>query len=64
MQFIGQNSKIQKWTKPKKLDERIKQKEATSTQPTIAEIDGKKYLYFVSDREGGFGGLDIWVCCY
>ena len=56
------NFKNEKWTKPKKLDERINQKESTSTQPTIAEINGKKFLYFVSDREGGFGGTDIWVC--
>ncbi len=56
------NFKNKKWTKPKKLDERINQKESTSTQPTIAEINGKKFLYFVSDREGGFGGTDIWVC--
>jgi len=56
------NFKNEKWTKPKKLDERINQKESTSTQPTIAEINGKKFLYFVSDREDSFGGTDIWVC--
>jgi hypothetical protein len=56
------NFKNKKWTKPKKLDERINQKESTSTQPTIAEINGKRFLYFVSDREGSFGGTDIWVC--
>ncbi len=54
--------KNEKWTKSKKLDERINQKESTSTQPTIMEINGKKFLYFVSNREGGFGGTDIWVC--
>ena len=56
------NFKNKKWTKPKKLDERINQKESTSTQPSIAEINGRKFLYFVSDREGGFGGTDIWIC--
>lgn len=54
--------KNERWTTPKKLDERINKIPSTSTQPTIAEIDGKKYLYFVSDRDGGFGGKDIWVC--
>ena len=53
--------KNHKWTKAKKLDERINKIGSTSTQPTIAIIDNKKYLYFVSDREGGFGGLDIWI---
>lgn len=35
---------------------------ATSTQPNIAvdKSSGKEVLYFVSDREGGKGGLDIW----
>jgi len=51
-----------KWIKPKKLDQRINQKESTSTQPSIAEIDGKEFLYFVSNRDGGFGGTDVWVC--
>ena len=53
--------KKQKWGKPIRLEERINKIGATSTQPTIVIIDGKKYLYFVSDREGGFGGLDIWL---
>ncbi len=57
------SSKFQKkrWTTPKKLDERINKMGSTSTQPNIAIIDSKKYLYFVSDREGGYGGLDIWI---
>ena len=53
--------KKQKWTNPKKLDERINKIGSTSTQPTIAIIQGKQLLYFVSDREGGIGGLDIWL---
>ena len=57
------SSKFQKkrWTTPKKLDERINKMGSTSTQPNIAIIDSKEYLYFVSDREGGYGGLDIWI---
>ena len=47
--------------KAKKLEERINKIGSTSTQPTIAIIDEKQYLYFVSDREGGYGGLDIWL---
>lgn len=35
---------------------------ATTTQPNIAidKQSGKEVLYFVSDREGGKGGYDIW----
>jgi hypothetical protein len=32
----------------------------TSTQPSIAEVDGKEVLFFASNREGGKGQLDIW----
>ena len=28
--------------------------------PALAEWDGKQYLLFVSDMEGGKGGMDIW----
>ena len=34
---------------------------ATNTQPTVATYkNDQEILYFVSDREGGRGGLDIW----
>ncbi len=34
----------------------------TSTHPHITKdkVSGKEILYFVSDRKGGAGGLDIW----
>lgn len=31
-----------------------------NTMPHIAKMDGKEYLFFVSNRAGGEGGLDIW----
>lgn len=31
-----------------------------STMPHFAEINGVEYLFFVSDRDGGEGKLDIW----
>ena len=31
-----------------------------NTMPNVAVIDGKEHLFFVSDRPGGEGGLDIW----
>jgi peptidoglycan-associated lipoprotein len=50
--------------KPKKLGDKINAHHITSTQPSISHtvIDGIKYdvLYFVSDRQGGYGGLDIY----
>ena len=32
-----------------------------NTQPTIHHINSQTVLYFVSDRNGGLGGLDIWL---
>lgn len=34
--------------------------ELLSTQPMIAELQGRETLFFVSDRPGGQGGMDIW----
>lgn len=33
---------------------------ANTTMPTTAVIDGEDYLFFVSDRKGGEGKMDIW----
>jgi hypothetical protein len=35
-----------------------------NTMPHVAVIDGIEYLFFVSDRPGGLGGLDIWYSVY
>ncbi|MDX9750715.1 MAG: DUF1573 domain-containing protein [Flavobacteriales bacterium] len=32
-----------------------------STQPMVAQWEGRELLLFVSDRAGGAGGLDIWT---
>jgi len=45
-----------------RLPEQINQEGFTSTQPSIGydAALGREVLYFVSDREGGEGQLDIW----
>ncbi len=49
------------WDPGKKLNDEINLKGVTNTQPFLAkESGGNEVLYFVSDREGGKGGLDIW----
>lgn len=50
------------WGKPDKLPEIINVSDAQTTQPTIG-INSKtnnEVLYFVSNRPGGKGGMDIW----
>lgn len=57
-----------KFTKPKKLGGHINSKKYTSTQPEITTItsDGeeKEIMYFVTDKKGSKGGLDIWYAEY
>ncbi|MEE9372783.1 MAG: hypothetical protein V3V00_06985 [Saprospiraceae bacterium] len=45
-----------------KLPESVNKSTATNTQPSIGfnEKMGKEVLYFVSDRDGGEGGMDIY----
>ena len=43
------------------LNNNINLKNSNNTQPHITINDKQKIMYFVSDRQGGFGGLDIWL---
>lgn len=49
-----------RWTKPEKLNEKINLPGYTATQPAYAEGKDFSVLYFVSDRPGGIGKMDIW----
>lgn len=51
-----------KWQPAQKLSDRINLPTATNTQPSVGyDKEGNEVLFFVSDRSGGQGGLDIWV---
>lgn len=52
--------KNNKWLKPIRLPDYINEANTTSTQPFVTVIDDKEVLYYVSDKNGGIGGLDIW----
>lgn len=54
------------WTEPQKLPSPVNHKKYTSTMPTVGldPVKGSDVLYFVSDRPGGKGGLDIWYTLY
>ncbi len=48
------------WSKPTILGSHINTKKGWEASVSISEDNHK--LYFSSDRDGGFGGLDIWYC--
>lgn len=56
------------WSDEKKMSGKVNAKASTTTQPTFGylrkrnkrKIDTLDVLYFVSDRPGGKGGMDIW----
>jgi len=55
-----------RWETPEILDENINDPNFSSTQPTFAieTFRNRTVMYFVSDREGGKGGLDIWYTVF
>ena len=56
----------EKWKEPVLLGYGINDLQFSSTQPTIGRESKKnlEVIYFVSNRAGGKGGLDIWYMIY
>ena len=49
------------WEKAERLRGLANDRQYTSTHPTVGRLDDTTaILYFVSDRPGGMGGMDIW----
>jgi hypothetical protein len=48
------------WTELKKLPAPINVAGCTNTQPCLSQLNEKDALFFVSDRSGGEGAMDIW----
>jgi hypothetical protein len=48
------------WMAPERLPEYINVEKATNTHPTVAQMAGREYLFFASNREGARGGMDIY----
>lgn len=50
------------WSDPVRLRDYINTPDRTATHPFVTEDRGNELLFFASDRDGGSGGLDIYVC--
>lgn len=50
------------WTAPVRLRSYINMPDHTVTHPFVTHAQGNELLFFSSDREGGSGGLDLYVC--
>ncbi len=48
------------WSQPERLSANINAEGSTATQPFVLQRGGQEYLFFVSNRASGRGGLDIW----
>lgn len=48
------------WSDPERLGSPINENGSTNTQPVLSSFNGEDILYFVSDRNSGKGGFDIW----
>src|SRR5690606_810288 len=50
------------WSKPEIMNEEVNLPDFTSSHPTVGRESrrNQEVIYFVSDRPGGRGGMDIW----
>jgi OmpA-OmpF porin, OOP family len=56
----------EEWSEPEKLPKNVNNPKYTSSMPTVARdpVRGNDIIYFVSDKNDGRGGLDIWYTVY
>lgn len=54
------------WSEPQPLDKNVNHPKYTSAMPAVGTLfnSSMEVLYFVSDRPGGAGGMDIWFSVY
>lgn len=59
--WYARGKKRRGWEKAERLRGPVNNKQYTATHPAVGRLDDTTaILYFVSDRPGGMGGMDIW----
>ncbi len=53
--------KASAWSEPQRLKDYINMSGASTTHPYVTNLGDKELLYFSSNRQGGYGGMDIWA---
>lgn len=48
------------WQNPRQLNGEINLPGCRNTQPSFTKFDGREYLFFTSDRSGGYGKYDLY----
>jgi OOP family OmpA-OmpF porin len=48
------------WTVPVSLNASVNEAGSSNAQPCFAQVNGKSYIFFSSNRAGGQGNFDIW----
>ncbi len=52
----------QGWREPERLRDYINLPDQTVLHPFVLHEAGREVLFFASNRDGGFGGLDLYIC--
>ena len=50
------------WGEPERLRGYINLEESSNTQPFVCDFGTEEWLFFASNRPGGMGGMDLYVC--
>ena len=59
--FRGTRSATGRWDAPEALGPQINLPEANNAYPFVTRTQNEELLFFASDREGGRGGLDLYL---